>query len=70
MPNSDTSIAEPYDVQIGGNIIQMYYFIGDINDTKVAGLESLLNYVNENSFSKDEPAVNEHYYHITKKTIH
>ena len=37
------SIAEPYDVQIdemGDNIIQMYQFIGDINDTKVAGLES------------------------------
>ena len=32
MPNSDISIAEPYDVQIGDNIIQMYKFIGDIND--------------------------------------
>ena len=32
MPNSDVSIAEPYDVQIGDNIIQMYQFIGDIND--------------------------------------
>ena len=64
------SIAEPYDVQIdemGDNIIQMYQFIGDINDTKVAGLESLLNYMNENFFSKNEPAVNEHHYHITKK---
>ena len=63
------STAEPYDVQIdemGDNIIQMYQFIGDINDTKVAGLESLLNYMNENFFSKDEPAVNEHRYHITK----
>ena len=49
------SIAELYDVQIdemGDNIIQMYQFIGDINDTKVAGLESLLNYMNENIFSK------------------
>ena len=39
------SIAEPYDVQIdelGDNIIQIYQLIGDINDTKVAGLESLL----------------------------
>ena len=66
------SIAEPYDVQIdemGDKIIQMYQFIGDINDTKVAGLESLLNYMNEDFFSKDEPAVNEHHYHITKKTI-
>ena len=65
-------IAGPYDVQIdemGDNIIQMYQFIGDINDTKVAGLESLLNYMNENLFSKDGPAVNEHRYHITK-TIH
>ena len=38
------SIAEPYDVQIGemgDNIIQMYQFIGGINGTDVAGLESL-----------------------------
>ena len=41
--------------------------IGDINDTKVAGLESLLNYMSENYYSKDEPAVNAHHYHITKK---
>ena len=68
--NDNISIAEPYDVQIdetGNNFITMYQFTGDINDTKVAGLESLLNYMNENFFSKDEPAVNEHYYHITKK---
>ena len=67
MPNSDISIAEPYDVQIGDNIIQMYQFIGDVNDTKVAGLGSLLNYMGENLFSKDAPAVNEHYYDITFK---
>ena len=45
----------------------MYNFIGDINDTKAGGLESLLNYMNENFFSKDEPATNEHHYRITKK---
>ena len=45
----------------------MYQFLGDINDTKVAGLESLLNYVHENFFSKDQPAVNNHNYHITGK---
>jgi hypothetical protein len=66
---NDISTAEPYDVQIdeNGNTIQMYQFTGDIDDTKVAGLESLLNYMNENFFSKDEPAVNENYYNITKK---
>ena len=66
---SDISVAEPYDVPIdeNGNVVQMYQFIGDINDTKVAGLESLLNYMNENFFSKDEPSVNEHHYNITKK---
>ena len=70
IPNSDISTAEPYDViidELGNNVITMYQFIGDINDTKVAGLESLLNYMNENFFSKDEPAINEHHYHITKK---
>ena len=68
MNKHTVSIAEPYDVQIdenGDNFITMYQFIGGINDTKVAGLESLLNYMNENFFSKDEPAVNEHYYNIT-----
>ena len=70
IPNSDTSTAEPYGViidELGNNVITMYQFIGDINDTKVGGLESLLNYMNENFFSKGEPAINEHHYHITKK---
>ena len=49
---SDISVAEPYDVPINenGNVIQMYQFLGDINDTKVAGLESVLNYTNDNFF--------------------
>ena len=70
IPKSDISIAEPYDVQIGelgNNVIIMYQFIGYINGTKVSGLESLLNYMNENFFSKDEAAINEHHYRITKK---
>ena len=45
----------------------MYQFIGDINDDKIGGLESLLNYMNENCFSKDDPAINEHHYDIIKK---
>ena len=66
---SDISIAEPYDVPIdeNGNVIQMYQFLGDINDTKVAGLESILNYINDNLFSKADPAVNEHCYNTTNK---
>ena len=70
IPKTDISIAEPIEVQIdelGNNTIQMYQFIGIINDEKVCGLESLLNYMNENLFSKDDPAINEHHYHITKK---
>ena len=61
--------AEPYDVVIDefGNSIQLYQFTGDINDTKVAGLESLLNYMNENFFSKDEQQVYDRQYNITKK---
>ena len=72
IPKSDISIALPYDViidELGNNVIPMYQFIGGINDTKVGGLEPLLNYMNENFFSKDDPAINEHHYHITKKTI-
>ena len=70
IPKSDISVAEPYDVQIaelGDNLITMYQFIGGTNDTKVGGLESLLNYMNENFFSKDDPAINKHIYHIAKK---
>ena len=65
------SVAEPYDVPIdeNGNVIQMYQFLGDINNTKVAGLESILNYINDNFFSKADPAVNEHYYSTTKNNI-
>ena len=50
IPQSDISIALPYDIpidELGNNFITMYQFIGDINDEKVAGLESLLNYLNE-----------------------
>ena len=70
IPKNDISTAEPYDVvidELGNNVITMYQFIGDINDEKVGGLESLLNYMNENFYSKDNPLINEHNYHITKK---
>ena len=70
IPSSDISIAEPYDVQTGelcNNVTTMYQFIGDSNDTQVGGLEPLLNYMNENCFSKDDPAINEHHYHIIKR---
>ena len=65
---NNISTPEPYDVQtgkLGDNITQMYNFIGDINDTKVAALEPLLIYMSENFFSNDEPSVNEHHYRIT-----
>ena len=70
IPTAHISIAEPYDAQmdeLGDNIIQTYQLTGIIDNTKVAGLESLLNYINENYFSKDEPAVNEHHFNITRK---
>ena len=55
MSQSNISRSEPYDVQLdelGNNIITMYQFIGPINDTKVGGLESLLNYMSENFLAK------------------
>ena len=72
IPKSDISIAEPCDViidEIGHNLISMYQFIGPINDEQVAGLESSLNCMNENFFSKGEPAINEHHCHITKNNL-
>ena len=69
IPKNNISVAESYDVQIdelGNNTINMYQFIGDINDTKVGGLESLLNYMNDNFHSRDNPTVNEHHYHTTR----
>ena len=67
---TDVSIAEPIEVQIGelgNNINQMYQFIGITNDEQVGGPESLSKYMNEHLFSKDDPAINEHRYNITKK---
>ena len=51
IPKNGISVAEPYDTQIdetGNNIITMCQLIGEISDTKVGGLESLLNDMNEN----------------------
>ena len=69
IPKTDISIADPIEVQIdelGNNSIQMYQFIGIINDGKAGGLESLVNYMNDNLLNKDDPAINEHHYNITK----
>ena len=60
IPQTSISIAEPIDVRIdelGYNIIHMYQLIGIINDEQVPGLESILNYMNEYLFSKDDPAM-------------
>ena len=46
----------------------MYQFVGDINDTKAGGLESILNYMNENFPSKGDPAINEHHCRIIKNS--
>jgi len=64
----DIAVAELVDVQLNelGPITQMYQFIGGINDNRVPGLESILNYIDENFFNKADPAVNEHNYYITK----
>ena len=43
----------------------MYQLIGIINAGKVTGLASILNYMSDNLFSKDDPAINEHHYNIT-----
>ena len=66
-PYGDIAIAELVDVQLNdlGNVIQMYQLIVDINDKRVPGLESILNYINENFFNKADPAINEHSYYIT-----
>ena len=44
----------------------MYQLIVEVGDTKVGGLESLLNHINDNIFTKDDPAINGHRYHIIK----
>ena len=69
-PQTDTSIAEPVGAQmdeLGNTITQMYHFIAEVDDQTLPGLESSLNYMNECYFSKDDPAINEHHYHITKQ---
>ena len=53
-PYGDIAVAELVDVQLNdlGPVNQMYQFIGDINDERAPGLESILNYINENFFIK------------------
>ena len=72
IPKSDSRVAEPYDIQIdetGNNMLTMYHFIGEINDTKVGALESLSNYMNENFFNKYDPATDGHHCNLAKNTI-
>ena len=59
-PYGYIAIAELVGVQIneiGNNVIQLYQFVGDINDKRNPGLESILNCINE-SLNKADPAVN------------
>ena len=61
IPNCDISIAEPYDViidELSHSVITMCQFIGDINDTKVGGLESLLNYMKTSSVRMSQLLMN------------
>ena len=64
------SISESIVVQadeLSNCIIQVCQYIGEINGEKVLGLEPILNYISDNSFSKDDPAINEHHCHMTKR---
>ena len=54
-PYGDIAVAELVDVQInelGNGVIQLYQFVRDINDKRVPGLESVLNYINGNFLVK------------------
>ena len=71
-PYGDIAVAELIDVQTdetGNNVTQMYQLIGAINDERVPGPASSLNYINDNLYSKADPAINEHSYYITNKYI-
>ena len=64
------SIAEPVDIQkneLGNDVITMYQLVGDIDDNKVQGLESILNYITNNFHTKDDSAINQHNYGTAKK---
>ena len=68
-PYGYIAIAELVDVQINeicNNVIQLYQFVGEINDKRIPGLESILNCINESCLNKADPAVNGHSYYITK----
>ena len=62
IPQTSISISEPIDVQIdelGNSIRTMYQFIGIVTDEQVPGLESILNYMNENLSAKmNQPPTN------------
>ena len=64
-----SKIASSQDVLIpigGGLFITQQEFTGDINDTRVPGLESILDYINTNFYDKTDPAINYNYYTIHK----
>ena len=48
-PYGDIAVAELIDAQLNdlGPVIQMYQFIGGINDERVPGLEPILNCIND-----------------------
>ena len=50
---------------VGNNTFQMYQLIGMINDEK--NRFGIIIKLYEHLFSKDDPAINEHQYHITTK---
>ena len=45
----------------------MYQLIGITSDEQIGGLGSLSNYTNEDLFSNDDPAINDHHYNINKQ---
>ena len=47
----------------------MYQFVGDINGNKALGLESILNCINDNFHTKDDPAINQRNYNTEKELL-
>ena len=53
--NQSTGLDKDFSSHTTRAVTRLYQFIEDINDTKVGGLESLLNYMNENSVRMSQP---------------
>ena len=57
-----------YDIG-GGQTVVLKEFVGEISNTRVPGLQAILDYLQQNYYDKLDPAINYNYFTTYRKTI-